>query len=79
MIFQFNMEVPVLLFLTAFHLILQLFHLSLTSVFTLPSLSLLAYITLVIRPTPHFMMSISAESSRPNTIFLSINMAQNPD
>ena len=30
MIFQFNMEVPVLPFLTAFHLILQLFHLSLT-------------------------------------------------
>ena len=37
--FQFNMEVPVLLSLTAFSLIFQLSHLSLTSVFTMLSLT----------------------------------------
>ena len=36
--FQFNMEVPILLSLTAFCLIFQLSHLSLTSVFTILSL-----------------------------------------
>ena len=36
--FQFNMEVPILLSLTAFRLIFQLSHLSLTSVFTMLSL-----------------------------------------
>ena len=36
--FHFNMEVPVLSSLTAFHLIFQFSHLSLTSVFTMLSL-----------------------------------------
>ena len=38
--FQFNMEVPILLSLTAFCLIFQLSHLSLTSLFTMLSLSI---------------------------------------
>ena len=37
--FQLNMEVPVLPSLTAFRLILQLSHLTLTSVFTMLSLT----------------------------------------
>ena len=40
-------------------------HLFLTLVFTIPLLSLLAYITSVIRSTPHLMMSISAEYNIP--------------
>ena len=41
--FQFNMEVSILLSLTAFCLIFQLSHLSLTSVFTMLSLPIILH------------------------------------
>ena len=58
---QFNMEAPFLPSLTAFGLILQLFHLSLIYLSLQHSLCFLylsTYITSVIRSTPHFITSL---------------------